>query len=78
VRSLIPVLFGIAIVATASLRAQGINDPTGPVPRYQTQQPLPSNTTPPTVNRQSNMFSPGAPTPQLQRYYRFRRRVYGF
>jgi hypothetical protein len=77
-RSLIAVFFGVAIAATAPLRAQGIHDPTGPVPRYQAPQPLPSNTARPTVNRQSNGFSPGAPTPRMHGYYRFRQGDYGF
>ena len=72
-RSTILLVCGILFVAAQPLKAQGVNDQTGPVPRYQTQQPLPSNTTPPTVNRQSNIFSPGAPTPRARRAYRIRR-----
>jgi hypothetical protein len=72
-RSVILLIGGIVILAAQPLKAQGVNDPTGPVPRYQTQGPLPTNTTPPTVNRQSNIFSPGAATPRARRAYRFRR-----
>jgi hypothetical protein len=75
-RSVILSLCAIVVLAAQPLRAQGVNDYTGPVPRYQTQQPLPSNTTRPTVNRQSNIFSPGAPTPRAHRAYRGRRRGY--
>lgn len=50
--------------------AQGVNDYTGPAPRTQATAPLPSNTTPPTVNRPSNIFSPGAPTPRARRVYK--------
>jgi hypothetical protein len=62
------------VLAIRSSQAQGVNDPTGPLPRYQNQQALPSNTTPPVVNRQSNIFSPGARTPRAHRSYRIRGR----
>jgi hypothetical protein len=71
--SIILSLGAVVILAAQPLRAQGVNDYTGPVPRYQTQQPLPSNTTPPTVNRQFNRFSPGVPPPRARSVYRVRR-----
>jgi hypothetical protein len=63
----------LLVLAAAPLKAQGVNDPTGPLPR-QAQQPLSSNTTPPVVNRPTNIFSPGAPTPRVHRLYRRRGR----
>lgn len=68
-RSMILLSFGIAILAVQPLRAQGVKDSTGPVPRYQTEQPLPANTTPPTVNRRSNVFSPRARMPLVRRLH---------
>ena len=73
--NLFSTLVVIAICGTVQTGlAQGVNDYTGPAPRAPAAAPLPSNTTPPTVNRQSNVFSPGAPVPRARRAYRSGRR----
>lgn len=72
-RSMILLFCGVVIVAAEPLKAQGVNDPTGLQQRYLTQQALPTNTTPPVANRQSNIFSPGARIPRLRRAYPVRR-----
>jgi hypothetical protein len=64
-------VFVMSIFASRAI-AQGTQDYTGPLPRYQQSGPLPSNTTPPTPNRQSNVFSPGARTPRVRPIYRYR------
>ena len=59
-----------ASLYSGPLSAQGVNDPTGPIPQYGTRSPPPSNVTPPTPNRQRNIFSPGAPTPRVRPFHR--------
>ena len=70
-RSLLTVIFlATSAILAGNALAQGTQDNTGPRPPYQSSgATLPSNTSPPVRNRQSNIFSPGAPTPRLRPIY---------
>jgi hypothetical protein len=61
-----------AAIATACLAgsagAQGTRDYTGPMP-HTNLSPLTSGVTPPTPNRQTNIYSPGYAGPRLRRIH---------